>query len=501
MQFVNRIETLQTECQQRQEKLKDTGYLVEENEELLQLNLSDLKQLQEAIEQLELFIAEEEDEALRHKWIQLVEAKKEKLQQLQKQHRIDLLRWKQWKEQHQRQLLLEEQRLRRRRPHNTSEEERPDDWNTKIQSSLQNTKQILNSQVLVTNSNLDRIRKDERLLRETQSQQQNYSEHIQQGTQQLRSITKNRQSHWKLILSFVLFLLVCALIVYQRLEHSSWFGVARGTRIMKRTVLVTFQGLYIGLQYLWNLSVHVVYYIWELTQFLWVAWQKEPKWEESLQHTITQNFSRSDIEQWKDEDSEKNHSVVFPTSFISVTLSVDNPWNSLSSADDCSVSEDVVDVMNDESVEHQESVGVSRNDWNETFSNEWQEKEEEIELSKNLDEEQETNAFENMDNYSDITEQQVFTIYQTPNRNEILQVSEWVEDADGLEENNQDANALNLSKETDQFCLNGNIHEEDISLGIEENGVDENIIMEMHESEEFSENYVSQEDVLDENLE
>ncbi|GJD11591.1 hypothetical protein Gasu2_57220 [Galdieria sulphuraria] len=106
-----------------------------------------------------------------------------------------------------------------------------------------------------------------------------------------------------------------------------------------------------------------------------------------------------------------------------------------------------------------------------------------------------------MDNYSDITEQQVFTIYQTPNRNEILQVSEWVEDADGLEENNQDANALNLSKETDQFCLNGNIHEEDISLGIEENGVDENIIMEMHESEEFSENYVSQEDVLDENLE
>ncbi|GJQ13029.1 hypothetical protein GpartN1_g4820.t1 [Galdieria partita] len=518
-QLVNRIETLQTECQQRQEKLQSSDYLVQNNEieELFQQDKLSLKQLQEAIEQLELFVAEEEEESRRYKWLQVLESSKELLQQLQRQHRLELLRWKQLKEQHQRQLLLEEQRLRRRKPHNTSEEELPHDLNAKIQSSLQNTKQVLTSQVLLTNSNLDRIRKDEQLLNATQSQHQNYSEHIQQGAQQLRSMTKkSRQSHWKLILSFILFLLICAFIVYQRLEHSSWFGVARATRVVKQSVLVTFQGLHIGLRYFWNLSIHFIFYVWELTQYLWTVWQKEPKLKRTLQHSNIQNTSMNGREQRRDEDSEKNDSVVSP-----ITLSVDNmshfnesTWNNLSFTDSV-----VLEDVKNENVKHQENIGLNSHDGNQTFSAE-QQVEEEVSSSEGLvnlsndmqgeeeEEEEKYNVFDNLHDDSETSEEQDFMTFSLLGGDEIAQNSEWMEEVDKSEENKQDAAIYNFSRETNRSFHNSDNEEEeededdDVGFVTEENAVDGEII-EMYEIEESSEDFVSQElaNESDENLE
>jgi hypothetical protein len=192
--LVDQIHKLETQCQQLQEKLQNLDDIKDENqiEQLFQQDKLTLQQFAQQVDRLELAVAEEEEDVERRKGQQVIQSSKQVLEQLQKQHRLQLLRWKQWKEQHQRQILLEQQRLRRRKPFHTSQEELSDHLNTKIYSSLQNTKQILTSQVAVTNSNLDRIRKDDELLEATQSRHQNYAEHIQEGTQQLRSMKKRQ---------------------------------------------------------------------------------------------------------------------------------------------------------------------------------------------------------------------------------------------------------------------------------------------------------------------
>ncbi|KAK4525863.1 hypothetical protein GAYE_SCF17G3772 [Galdieria yellowstonensis] len=280
--LVDQIHKLETQCQQLQEKLQNLDDIKDENqiEQLFQQDKLTLQQFAQQVDRLELAVAEEEEDVERRKGQQVIQSSKQVLEQLQKQHRLQLLRWKQWKEQHQRQILLEQQRLRRRKPFHTSQEELSDHLNTKIYSSLQNTKQILTSQVAVTNSNLDRIRKDDELLEATQSRHQNYAEHIQEGTQQLRRMKKrSRQSHWKLILSFVVFLLVCVFIVYQRVERSSWLvvGVARGTRVAKSTLIFTLHGLYVGMQYLYNLVVYCMSCIGKWTLYLWRRWKDKPQ--------------------------------------------------------------------------------------------------------------------------------------------------------------------------------------------------------------------------------
>jgi len=280
--LVDQIHKLETQCQQLQEKLQNLDDIKDENqiEQLFQQDKLTLQQFAQQVDRLELAVAEEEEDVERRKGQQVIQSSKQVLEQLQKQHRLQLLRWKQWKEQHQRQILLEQQRLRRRKPFHTSQEELSDHLNTKIYSSLQNTKQILTSQVAVTNSNLDRIRKDDELLEATQSRHQNYAEHIQEGTQQLRSMKKrSRQSHWKLILSFVVFLLVCVFIVYQRLERSSWLvvGVARGTRVANSTLIFTLHGLYVGMQYLYNFIVYCMSCIGKWTLYLWRRWKDKPQ--------------------------------------------------------------------------------------------------------------------------------------------------------------------------------------------------------------------------------
>lgn len=150
--------------------------------------------------------------------------------------------------------------------------------------------------------------------------------------------------------------MVCTFIVYQRLEHSSWFGT---TRVVKQTVVVTFHGVYIGMRYLWNFIIHCIFSIWELTKYLWLVWQRQRKLQHNSQHAILENTSRNETEQVKDEDS-----IVFPTSLISFTLPIENVSHAMESnvvAKDTAVPEEVYWIKN-EKEEDDETIRVLPNE-------------------------------------------------------------------------------------------------------------------------------------------
>eukprot|EP00871_Galdieria_phlegrea_P003522 jgi/Galph1/4170/GphlegSOOS_G2871.1 len=248
--LTRQLDNIQTNCQKLQQQVENclASSIVDYNEEdLFQHYKAQIKQFQEILGQLELAIEEQDEEAILQQLWGKIKDGKQLLQDLQTHYRTSLLRWKQLKEKQQKQRLLEEQKIRKRKPYEWSEEIRTDQLNQQIRESLLSTKQVVTGQVEAVNNNLEQLNRDAQRVESTYSKQQNYQQHIQQGSQQWKRLrTQNRLGYWKLMLSLLLFLLVCAFIIYHRLSHSSWFGIKTSFHVASHSIRLVAEGTKMG---------------------------------------------------------------------------------------------------------------------------------------------------------------------------------------------------------------------------------------------------------------